>query len=339
MKEREKHNRIRLLKLWEILQTETDEDHPLSTETLRKRLAAYGIEAHRTTLYEDIKLLNECGYEVMTRRGRANQYYVMERSFSAPELHILLDAVQSAGFISERKTGELVNKIAALAGSQKGAILKKNIVRFNTVKSRNENIYYAVNEILTAINERRKIIFLYFDYDAGHNRVFRRQGHHYVVSPFATVFSDGRYYLVLYDKRYNCMAHYRIDRMDRVEMIDEPADMPPEEMAFDIAVYKKQLFGMFSGESTAVTVEMHKSLTDAVFDQFGEGTAVIPCGNETVRFTTDVQISALFFGWCCSFGNKVRLIGPPGVVKQLADYTDTLKKLYESEAQGDIGTN
>ncbi len=328
MKSTEKYNRIRPLKIWEILQSETDEEHPMSTETLREKLLSFGIDAHRTTVYDDIRLLNECGYEIMTRRGRSNQYYVMERSFSLPEIHILLDAVQATSFITARKTDEMVDKIAALAGSQKGSVLKKNIVQFNTAKSANESIYYSVNEIVTAINNRKKIIFLYFDYDHNHNRVYRRDGHHYVVSPVATVFDDGHYYLVIYDKRYGRMSNYRIDRMDKVEIIDEIADLPPEELAFDIASYKRSLFGMFSGETTAVTVEVHRSLLDAVFDLFGEKTPILTVGEDTVRFTADVQVSALFFGWCCSFGDKLKLIHPPSVIEQLKEYTDTVKGQY-----------
>ena len=329
MKTNEKFNRIRPLKIWEILQRETDEDHPMGTEELRAKLFEFGIDAHRTTIYEDIKLLNECGYEIMSRRGRSNQYYVMDRKFSNPEIHILLDAVQAASFITDKKTTELVDKITQLAGSQKGLVLKKNIVQFNTAKSSNESIYYNVNEIVTAINNRQKIIFLYFDYDNNHNRVYRRDGHHYVVSPFATVFDDGHYYLVIYDKRYNKMTNYRIDRMDKVESIEELADMPPESLGFDIANYKKSLFGMFSGETTEVTIEAHKSLIDAIFDLFGEKTRIISNGEETVRFTVDVQVSPLFFGWCCSFGEKVKLLGPDNVVEQLKEYTASVKEQYE----------
>ena len=332
MKSNEKYNRIRPLKIWDILRRETDEDHPMGTEELRAKLLENGIEAHRTTIYEDIKLLNECGYEIMSRRGRSNQYYIMDRSFSNPEVHILLDAVQAASFITDKKTAELVDKIAQLAGSQKGLVLKKNIVQFNTAKSSNEGIYYNVNEIVTAIHQRQKIIFLYFDYDNNHNRVYRRDGHHYVVSPYATVFDDGHYYLVIYDKRYNKMTNYRIDRMDRVEIIDELADMPPEEMYFDIATYKKSLFGMFSGETTAVTIEAHRTLIDAIFDLFGEKTRIISDGEETVRFTVDVQVSPLFFGWCCSFGEKVKLLGPDNIVEQLQEYADIIQKQYTANA-------
>jgi predicted DNA-binding transcriptional regulator YafY len=253
----------------------------------------------------------------------------MDRRFSNPEIHILLDAVQAASFITDKKTAELVDKIAQLAGSQKGNVLKKNIVQFNTAKNSNENIYYNVNEIVTAINNRQKIIFLYFDYDVNHNRVYRRDGHHYVVSPFATVFDDGNYYLVVYDKRYNKMSNYRIDRMDRVESIDELADMPPEDLAFDIANYKRSLFGMFSGQTTQVDIEASRTLIDAIFDLFGEKTKILSNGEHTVRFRVNVQVSDLFFGWCCSFGEKVRLLGPDNIIEELKAYTDKIKGQYE----------
>lgn len=328
--EREKDRliRTRLLKIWEILQKETDEDHPMGTEALRARLTELGIEVHRTTLYEDIALLNEAGYEVLSRRGRSNQYYVLDRAFSNPELHILMDAVQAASFITEKKTAELVDKIAALAGSQRGLVLKRNIVQFNTAKSANESIYYSVDEIVNAINNGKKIIFLYFDYDEHHNKVYRRGGHHYVVSPFATVFSDGHYYLVIYDGRYKKMSHYRIDRMERVEMIDEPLELPEDGQAFDIANYKKQLFGMYSGKTTAVRLEVDRDLIGAIFDLFGESTKLVSSGEKTVTFTADVQLSQLFYGWCCSFGDKLRIVAPAAVVRDFAAYTEKLAEAY-----------
>ena len=331
MKNNDSLNRIRLLRIWEILNRETDEDHPMGTETLREKLLEGGIDCHRVTLYEDIKLLNEAGYEIMTRRGRSNQYYVMDRKFSNPEVHILMDAVQAASFITEKKTAELVDKIAHLAGSQKAAVLKKNIVQFNTAKSDNESIYYSVSEIVTAINNRQKILFRYFDYDNNHERVYRRDGHRYVVSPFATIFADGHYYLVIYDDRHNKMVHYRIDRMENVTLLNELAVMPPDEIAFDFGSYKKQLFGMFSGETTSVTIEMSSHLIDVVFDLFGENTKILPLGDNKIRFSADVQISDLFFGWCSSFGENVKLIAPQNV---LEDYKAYLKKVQLQYQEG-----
>ena len=81
-------NKIRLLKIWEILNKESDEDHPIRTEKIIRRLAEYDIPCHRKTLYEDVKILNANGYEVCVNRSTSNEYYVMERAFDVPELQI-----------------------------------------------------------------------------------------------------------------------------------------------------------------------------------------------------------------------------------------------------------
>ena len=339
MNPNEKYNRIRPLKIWEILQKETDEDHPMGTEELRARLSECGIDSHRTTIYDDIKLLKDCGYEIMKRRGRGNLYYVMDRKFSDPEIHVLLDAVQAANFITEKKTGELVEKIAGLAGSQKGTIIKRNIVQFNTNKSTNESIYYSINEIISAIEEKKKIVFYYFDYDNNHRRVYRNPKNRaeisyepvkrFAISPFATVFADGNYYVMSYYPKYNKVSHYRVDRMEKIQIIDDEADMPPIEIASDVATYRKQLFGMFSGETTEVHIEMDKSLRNSIFDLFGDHIIVYDHGENHVRFKASVQVSHLFFGWCCSFGDKLKLVGPEKVVLELKEYVHSLISTYE----------
>ena len=166
-------SKIKYLKLWDILRQETDEEHPISTPDLLARLEESGIKCDRRTLYRNIEELNECGYEVLTKVGKPNAYYVVDRSFDIPEIHILMDAVQAASFITEKKTKQLVDKIARLSGNKMAEVLKQNIVDFETVKSSNENIYYSVNEIATAINEGLKITFQYFDYNAQGKKVYR----------------------------------------------------------------------------------------------------------------------------------------------------------------------
>lgn len=124
-------------------------------------------------MYNDIEVLNSFGYEVFVKRSRNNLYYVEDRSFSVPEVLIIMDAIQAASFITENKTAELVDKVGKLSGSQRGEVLKQNIVQFSTVKSLNEGIYYSVSEISSAIVNQKKIEFNYFMYDAQMNRNYK----------------------------------------------------------------------------------------------------------------------------------------------------------------------
>lgn len=257
-----KDKKLLPLKIWEILQQETDEDHPMGTETLRAKLAACGYDCCRRVLYDDIDLLDANGYEIKCVRRTSNEYYVVDRSFDIPELQILMDAVQAASFITEKKTKQLVGKIAQLAGDRKAEVLQKNTVEFHTPKSDNERIFYSVDKIGRAIEQRLKISFVYFDYDMAHRRVYRKNRRRYVVNPLSTVFSADNYYLMSTDDKHEGIAHYRIDRMDEVEITDTPVTDLDGVDGAALARHKRALFGMFNGDGTQVTFRADRSLID-----------------------------------------------------------------------------
>lgn len=327
--------RIKLLKIWEILCQETDEDHPMESTVLIQKLDEMGIHCERKTIYRDIDTLIACGYDIVCERGKKNQYYVLDRSFDLPELHIMLDAVQAASFITPKKTALLVDKLANLAGSRKGEVIKRNIVAFNTTKNGNENIYYSVDEIVRAITKKKKIEFQYFDYNEHHKKVYRKEGAKYIMNPYSTVFSDDNYYFLCYNDKYRTIMHYRVDRMDNVKMIDEDILPLEENKKFDVTKHKKEVFGMFMGQEEKVTFDVHKSLLDVIYDKFGTDIHLITVDDNTYRFTADVQISPVFMGWCCAFGEKVKIVAPDSVLEQLRKHVQQMARQYEIINQED----
>ena len=324
----EKANKVKLIKIWEILSQETDENHPISTPELLAKLADMGIECDRRTLYADIKALNACGYEILCLRSSSNEYYVEDRTFSLPELRIMMDAVQAASFITKKKTGEFVDKIASLAGSRRGELLKKNIVAFNTKKTDNEKIYYNVDTINAAIAQKKKVRFVYFDFNAQRERVYRKDGKFYYINAFAMVMDNGNYYLVGYDDFHRSMLHFRVDRMEQVTVSRHVANEFPELKAFDIQQHKKALFGMYAGEEKEVSLRADKSLIDVLFDFFGSDTNVFEVDENTIGCNVHVQLSPQFFGWCCSFGDKLKIDSPDFVVEEFKKYLENLASCY-----------
>lgn len=240
---KENFSKIKLLKIWEILKQESDENRPLTTGQIIKRLADSGITCDRRTLYADIATLNSFGYEVVTQKGQhSNSYYIVDRSFDIPELRILIDAVQAASFISPKKTEELTGKIAALGGSYRADILKKNIVEFNTTKHNNEHIYYSVNAIEDAILSGKKIKFQYFDLTENQERKFRKNGEKYLVNPVAMVFSNDNYYLIGYHDNHDGVTTYRIDRMLNAEISEESINDKAKPIGLNVSKHRKQSF-------------------------------------------------------------------------------------------------
>lgn len=317
--------KIRPLRIWELLKTETDEDHPMGTTAILSRLEEEGLKCDRTTLYADIALLNKFGYEILVKRSTSNKYYVANRDFDVPEIQILIDAVQAASFITEKKTPVLVDKLAQLAGTKKAEVLKKNIVEFGTVKGDNEVIYYSIDAISTAITQKKKISFRYFDYGVGKTKVYRisssapEEIRTYIVNPVVTVFYDDKYYLLCYTDKYPSLTQYRIDRMEKVTVLEESITPNKTLKKKDIAKHKRSLFDMHGGERMEITFEADTSVLDAIYDRFGDNVKVISHVDNKVLCSVEVQVGRPLLSWFIGFGEALRVKSPNVVIEQIRE--------------------
>ena len=303
--------KIKLLKLYELLRKETDESHPISRVELCRRLNEMGISSNVRTLSLDIEVMQDNGFEIMSYlKDKEKFYYVPEHELTVPEIKILIDAVQAASFVTEKKTAEIVEKVAALGGSHQAELLKENMVCFNTRKHTNESIYYVVESLEEAIQLNRKIIFRYFDLNEVGDKEYRRDGHHYVVEPVGLVFNEDNYYLVCYSSKHGSTATYRVDRMDSVEIIEEDISSAATLLRNNISGVTETSFKMFGGQPVDVVLEFNDCLIGAVYDKFGEDTAMLRVDEQTIMVKVRVQVSPTFFGWLFQFGKKMRITSP-----------------------------
>ncbi len=317
---RENYRKVKLLKLLELLRQQTDEQHPMSTNQICAAMDAMGIPCDRRIVSQDVAALNELGYEIMdTTVGHEKAYFVEDRSFSLPELKILIDAVHASSFITEKKSRELIEKIAALGGVHRAEVLKRNMSCFNTRKHSNEKILYTIDCLEEAISSQKKVIFLYFDLDEQGNRVYRRGGHHYVVEPVALVFNEDNYYLTSYSSRFDSTSNYRVDRMDGVKIIEESCCEKAVALRDQVSTYTEQAFKMFGGEVEDVVLEFDRGLIGVVYDKFGEGVRMIPSGENKCIATLRVRISPVFWGWLFQFAGEMRLLAPESAVQAYRD--------------------
>ena len=323
---RDNYRKVKLIKLLELLRQHTDEQHPLTTNQICAAMTEMGIPCDRRIVTQDVANLNELGYEIMSMMvGHEKAYYVADRNFSVPELKILIDAVHASSFITAKKSGELIEKLAALAGSHRAEVLKRNMVCFNTRKHSNEKILYTIDALEEAILTQKKVIFLYFDLDENGQRVYRRGGHHYVVEPVALVFNEDNYYLTSYSSRFDSTSNYRVDRMDAVEIIDEPCCEKAVSLRDEVAAYTEQAFKMFGGQVEDVVLEFDRALIGVVYDRFGESVKMIPSGEKKCIATVKVRISPVFWGWLFQFAGEMRIISPNSL---LEEYKERAQKLF-----------
>lgn len=213
--ERDKNRKLKLLKLLEILQRETDEQHPMKTTDICRRLEDMDISCDRRILASEIQTLCEQGYEIQQCQvGRAKGYFIDDRAFSVPELRMLIDAVEASQLLTEKKTQELIDKIVRLSGDRQAEILKSSIVRFNSAKPTNERIYYTIEALEKAIREKKKVTIRYFHLNEHREKVYRSENGIHTVEPIALVYNNDRYYLTCYNPTADRNYNYRLDRIE-----------------------------------------------------------------------------------------------------------------------------
>ena len=316
MKLGDHQRKIRPKVVYDILLKESDEQHPMSTYEIIDKLKERGISAERKTLYEDIKLLNAYGYEVLSERGRTNYYYVVDRSFDIAELRILTDAVEAARFVTAKKSAVLQKKLMELAGISGKESLGAEHLRFDVVKLKNENIFYNVDTLDACISAGKKCSFLYFDYDFEGRRRYRKDMQPYVVSPVQMLFEDNNYYLLAISEHPGVTA-YRVDRMDKVTM--EADDAERGDVA-DISEFRKQVFSMYGGEAVNVELECDESYVNVIVDKFGFGVTMLKLDDSTVRIKVRVQLSPTFFGWLATGGGKIKIAAPAEAAEKYREH-------------------
>ncbi|MBR3001274.1 MAG: WYL domain-containing protein [Oscillospiraceae bacterium] len=306
-----KKSKIKLVKLYEILKSQTDVNHPLTTYDLIDRLTALDISCDRRTISKDVSELNAVGFNVHTKKvGKQKAYYIDDTTLTVSELKILIDAVQAASFIPEDMSNEIIEKISALGGTHREEVLKGNQVAFNTRKHSNTDILRTIDVINKAISEHKKISFRYFDLDENKERVFRKNKRRYLESPAALVFNNDNYYVVCYSSKHKKQLNYRVDRMNLIRVEEESAAPEAEILADNLTEYTKQAFRMFSGEPEEITLQFDRSVLGHIYDQFGEETEVKALSDDLLEATVQVQISPTFRGWLAQFEEKISVVDP-----------------------------
>lgn len=306
----------RILYLLRILEQYTDEEHPLTTKQLIEMLnEKYGISTYRTTIAKDVAALQEFGVDIVVIHSTQCKYFIGSRQFELPELKLLIDAVESSKFITSKKSDALIKKIHMLTSNGQVKKLKRNNYVSGRIKPNNEQIYYIVDTINDAINERKQISFSYYEYTGLKEKVLRNKGEIYTISPYHLVWNDDYYYVVGYSEKREKIVTFRVDRIaSQPDILSADAVPVPED--FDIAEFTKQVFHMYDGEEVLVDLRCDNGLMKTMVDRFGEDITTLAYDENSFKITVRVSESPTFFGWIFGFGGKVQILAPESVKEQ-----------------------
>lgn len=321
--------KLRPLYLAKILYEQTDEEHFLTTAQLIQILEVrYGIKAHRQTIKAEIELLKQFGLEIEEVKSTQNRYNLFGRRFDAPELKLLIDAVESSKFITAGKSKELVEKISSLTSTHVASSLRRNVSCEGRIKPGNERIYIIIDAINDAINKNKKISFQYFQYNVRKEKKLKRNGEPYVITPLHLVWNGDCYYMVGVYEYKQRLGSFRVDRIAKCPTILEEEGTPAPE-GFNIDEHINTTFHMFSSAREEVELVCDNDVMDSIIDRFGEDVTTYANDMTSFRAVVNIAVSHVFYSWVFGFGGKVKIKGPDNVKEKYAEMLNAAVKGLE----------
>lgn len=308
------NQKLKIFYILDHLQKNSHENKPVRAVELISMLdRQHNIHCDRKTIYSDIAALVDYGIDIVTKPGKNGGYYIASRNFELPELKLLIDAVHSSRYLTEKKSRELIEKLCNQCNEHDASLMKRNVLVSGRVKSMNETIYYNVDTIQSAIYQNLQIRFRYFDWGLDGKRQYREKD--YQASPYGLCQDNENCYLLGHSPRHG-ITSYRVDRMSDITITDEKRTPCPELTGKALAEHANSLFQMFAGDAVNVKMRFHRELINVVIDRFGKETMLIPDGPEHFTFTVPVAVSPMFLSWVIGFGKKARILYPQAVVEQ-----------------------
>lgn len=320
----------KLLYIAKYLMENTDEFHSVTTPQLIQYLNSQGIKAERKSIYNDIDTLNDFGMDIIRSDEHYGGYMLASRPFELAEVKLLVDLVQSSKFITEKKSRELIQKLETLTSKYDAKAMQRQVEIVGRSKTPNENIYYNVDFIHSAISKNVKIRFHYFNWNEEKKMQLRHDGAWYEVNPWKLTWDDENYYLIAYDEASEKMKFYRVDKILDILLTEEPRVGREAFENMDMAEFSKKTFGMFAGEEKTVRLRCENSMAGVIIDTFGTEVSMRRDGKQHFIARMDVVVSPQFFGWISGLGTRVELLSPDEVRSEYASYLEKIISNYNN---------
>lgn len=319
----------RILLILRYLFKNTDAEHAVSTRDIKKMLEQHGVQAPVSrTIDADIDLLVAAGFDVVRSHtnGQPSYYRIIDRVFDTVELKVLIDAVAASRFISIEKSKQVISHLASLAAISDRPYLESELRHVRTIKKAVGGTMYVANELFRAIVAQKKVQFQMIDYKVPDKSVVpHRDGKVYVVSPYATIWSNDRYYLLAYEEECHSIITPRLDHIRKVSILEDAIDPAPDD--FDIGYYYSSSYKMYSGPEVEVTIECENNLLGKFIDRFGMDFDCRPVSEHSFQATVKACIGNTFFGWLLQYAGRMRLVAPEEAVLL---YKEQLTKALEA---------
>lgn len=286
------NNQARLLYILKYLWENTDDEHMATLAQIVDHLSGVGIQAVSKTVAADIELLEQFGIDVICVKSTQNRYFIGSRVFELPEIKMLIDAVHSASFLSEKQTQKLVEEMGALVSLHQHECLRRNLV-VSKPKINNHKLFYTIDALNFAIDQKKIVHFQYAKYDRDGKRSLKYKGYTYTFSPMAIVWNMDSYYVVGFPKSGEKLVSYRIDKIESLTISDVDSNADYD---FDLSEEIQSKFLMFGEASEQVTLSCTYDVMDRIIDRFGEDIKINPKDDKCFEVMVEVSVLSSMIG-------------------------------------------
>lgn len=329
------NSKLRVFYIRDILSRYSDEEHPLnSTEIINLLERDYGITCERKTVYECIEALTEYGYDII-KAGSKKGFFLASREFELPEIRLLIDAVQSADFISAKKSKALLKKFGNYASKYQYARIEKQVYIENRNKRDNETLFYNINSLHEAITAKKQVKVIYRKRKISGDVKPHYEEKQLLINPYCLIWSDDHYYLVGNHTKHDNLIHLRIDRIKSVDVTSERArpfsEVSPYTVSFDAADYSNKHLSMFSGDIKPVELICKNEIVEEILDEFGERTKIFPYDGESFSARLNLAITEGLVSKIMQYGDKITVVAPNDLRNMIIDKSKSLLALYDSK--------
>ncbi len=310
----------------------SDEEHILNSMDISEYLLGYGIECERKSIYKDIEILIEYGMDIIKTTKPKSGYFLASRDFEIAELRLINDAIQSAGFISRKKTVSLLKKTDTLISDYQAKRLKDQVFIDRRNKCTNEEIFYNIDSLDTAIKTEKKVRLNYSRRKLDDKYAASNETREFVLSPYALIWADDHYYLVANNEKYDNLMNLRIDRIKKVEVLDlsrrHISEVSEYKNMFDTADYVSKTFNMFTGKPEMTQLKCKTEILEAMLDRFGEKISIKKGESGWFYIYDELFINDGLASWIMQFGDKIEVIYPLELKQMIKNKAESILGIY-----------
>lgn len=311
----------------------TDEQHPVNTNELIDYLGKRGVSAERKSVARDIAALREAGYSVILCDELKKGYYMTDQLFEDYELKIIADAVSGAKSITYDDSKALIEKLCELSSPTGEEIIREQTFIDEKIKSGNKKVRYTIDKVMTAIKNKKRITFQYYEFASDGKRKLKRDGHIYEISPYYVCWADDSYFLIGNSKSHDHLTHFHIDMMTNVEITRMPIRQREEieelRGSFSIGEYLRRSVNMYGGESIDLVLECSGKVAKDLRKEFGENIITVPLGDEKFRTELKAAEGEGLIRWLMQFSPEdIKVIAPECIRTAMKERAASIAESY-----------